>query len=134
MSVTYSVDYQQIEELESAIKQYQDGAEDKINRYLHGEGYDRFDTAIHNAMPESGRKWKGKKTAARQANSLQDKNKSENLAVTIRARTAYGYLYFPDDGSNTVHHQGNQRFFERGVEQETDTAINDMIEILTFNN
>lgn len=89
-----------------------------------------FEKAIHNAMPESGRKWRRKKAAAKKANSLQDKNKAENLAVTIRAKTTYGYLYFPDDGSNTLHHYGNQRFFESGIEQKETEAVNDMIELL----
>lgn len=133
MSITYAIEDDQLTELEATIKQYQEGAEDTINRYLHGTGYSRFEAAIRNAMPESGRKWRGKKTAAKKANSLQDKNKNENLAVTIKARQAYGYLYFPDDGYNTINHFGNQRFFEKGVESETETAVNDMIELLTFN-
>ncbi len=130
MSVTYSLDYESALELQNTIQQYQDDAEGKINRYLHGEGYDMFDKAIHNAMPESGRKWRGKKTAAKGTKSLQDKNKSENLAVTIRATSAYGYLYFPDDGSNTIKHYGNQQFFEKGVESKADKAVNDILDSL----
>lgn len=130
MSATYSLDYDKVQELQDTIQQYQEGAESKINHYLHGEGYDMFDKAIHNAMPESGRKWKGKKAAAKGAKSLQDKNKGENLAVTIRATTAYGYLYFPDDGSNTIHHYGNKQFFEKGVESKADKAVNDMLDAL----
>lgn len=130
MSVTYGLDYESAQRLQETIKQYQENAEKKINAYLHGKGYDMFEKAIHNAMPESGRKWKGKKTAAKAADSLQDKDKGENLAVTIRAKNAYGYLYFPDDGSNTLHHYGNQRFFERGIEQKEAEAVNDMIELL----
>ena len=123
MSVTYSMDYDSAKKLEETIQQYQKGAEEKINRYLHGKGYEMFNKAIHNAMPESGRSWKGKKASAKSANSLQDKDKSENLAVTIRAKTAYGYLYFPDDGSNTVKHAGNEQFMKRGAENATDRIV-----------
>ncbi len=132
MSKTYNLDYEGVKQLEDAIKNYQEHAEEKITQYLHGKGYERFEKAIKNAMPESGRKWKKKKRAAKTAASLQDKNKSENLAVTIGAKTAYGYLYFPNDGSNTIHHHGNQRFFEKGVEAEKQEAANDMIELLTI--
>lgn len=121
-----------VQKLEDTIKEYQEGAEEKINQYLHGKGYSMFDRAIHNAMPVSGRKWKGKKAAAKDAKSLQDKNKSDNLSVTIRAKTAYGYLYFPNDGSNTERHFGNQQFFQKGVEEKADEAVNDMIDVLKF--
>lgn len=130
MSATFAIDYESAVELQNTIQQYQEGAEGKINRYLHGKGYDMFDKAIHNAMPESGRKWRGKKAAAKSAKSLQDKNTNENLAITIRSASAYGYLYFPDDGSNTIHHYGNQQFFERGVESQADRAINDILDEL----
>lgn len=131
MSVTYQLSDENIERLQTTIKQYQQEAEVKINQYLHGKGYDMFEKAIHNAIPESGRRWNGKKTAARKANSLQDENVSDNLSVTIKARKNYRYLYFPDDGSNTLHHCGNQRFFEKGVESNEEQAVNDMVELLT---
>ena len=38
------------------------------------------------------------------------------LTVTIAARGRYHYLYFPDDGSNTRRHVGNQEFMRRGAE------------------
>lgn len=132
MSITYSLDEGNVLELEETIKEYQDGAEEKINRYLHGEGYEMFEKSIQNAMPESNRNWRGKNVAAKDAKSLQDSNKSENLAVTIRAKTQYGYLYFPDDGSNTIRHQGNQHFFQRGVEEKASEAVNDLIDVLRF--
>lgn len=131
MSETYNLDYESVKQLEDAIKNYHEHADEKITQYLHGKGYEKFEKAIKNAMPESGRKWKKKKRAAKTAASLQDKNTSENLAVTIRAKTAYGYLYFPDDGSNTIHHRGNQRFLKKGVEIESHEVVNDMIEMLT---
>ncbi len=130
MSTQFILDDHEAKELEETIKQYQEGAEEKINKYLHGKGYGVLDDSIHNAMPESGREWRGKKKQAKSAKSLQDKNKSEKLAVTIRATTAYGYLYFPNDGGNTKKHNGNQQFFEKGVEAKSEEVVNDMIELL----
>lgn len=132
MSATFDVEYEEITDLEKAIKDYPGDAEEKINTYLHGEGYETFAKAIQNAMPVSGRNWKGKAAPAKHAKSLQDKYKDENLAVTVRATNKYNYLYFPNDGENTVRHVGNQRFFERGVEQEADNAVNDMLDLLKF--
>lgn len=132
MSITYSMDESNVLELETTIKEYQNGAEEKINKYLHGKGYEMFESSIQNAMPESNRQWRGKKAAAKDARSLQDGNKSENLAVTIRAKTEYGYLYFPNDGTNTIRHQGNQQFFRQGVEEKENDAINDLIDALRF--
>lgn len=132
MSITYSMDESNVLELEATIKEYQDGAEEKINKYLHGKGYEMFEKSIRSAMPESNRTWHGKKVAAKAARSLQDGNKSESLAVTIRAKTEYGYLYFPNDGTNTIHHQGNQQFFRKGVEEKENDAINSLIDALRF--
>lgn len=126
------ITFDELDNLEQAIKDYGGDSEKQINTYLHGKGYDSFEKAIKNAMPSSGRKWKGKPSPARRSNSVRDKEKNENLAVTISAKKPYGYLYFPNDGSSTVHHFGNQQFFERGVEQETDNAINDMLDLLKF--
>lgn len=128
----FEVDYSGLDNLEQAIKEYPDNAEKKINQYLHGKGYSTFEKAIQNAMPVSGRRWEGKRPQAKGSKSLQDKDKGSNLEVTIRATNAYNYLYFPNDGSNTLHHFGNQQFFERGVEQETDTVVNDMLDLLQF--
>lgn len=130
MSVQFSVDDSGIEKLQDAIKNFQKDAEAKITQYLHGAGYKRFEKAIHDAMPVSGKKWEGKKAPAKTAKSIQDKDKHENIAVTLKSTTQYGYLYFPNDGSNTDRHYGNQRFFEAGVDSEQEQAINEMIEIL----
>ena len=53
---------------------------------------------------------------------LQQVN-NETLAVTIRSRPAYNYLYFPDDGSNTLRHAGGQHFFQSGAEESADQII-----------
>lgn len=130
MSVTFDVEKKSHDMLIETIQKFQEDAEVKITEYLHGKGYEKFEKAIHNAMPASGRKWKGKIAPAKTSKSIQDKNKDENLAVTLRSTTRYGYLYFPDDGSNTRSHIGGQDFFKRGVENETTDAINEMIDLL----
>ena len=50
-------------------------------------------------------------------------NTGEELAVTIKTKPKYDYLYFPDDGSNTRRHVGNQQFMRRGAEKSRDRII-----------
>lgn len=130
--MSVKVDYKKWEEFEEALKDYGGEVEVKINGYLHGKGYDTFERAIRNAIPVSGRSWKGKKSSAKSSNSIRDKEPSSNLSVTISTKKPFHYLYFPDDGSTTQHHFGNQQFFEKGVEQQTNHAIEDMVELLQF--
>ena len=45
------------------------------------------------------------------------------LSVTIKTVNAYNYLYFPDDGSNTKKHAGNQQFMASGAENASDRIM-----------
>ena len=119
---SFTMDYSEIDSLTTAMQQYGEGALREINDVLHGEGGEKIKEAIQLLIPSSGRTWKGKKAPASVANSLQQVN-NEMLAVTIKSRTAYNYLYFPDDGSNTLHHAGGQHFFQTGAEDTADQII-----------
>ena len=119
---SFTMDYSEIDTLSTAMENYGQGALGKINDVLHGEGGEKLKEAIQLLIPSSGRTWKGKKAPASVANSLQQVN-NEMLAVTIKSRTAYNYLYFPDDGSNTLHHAGGQHFFQTGAEDTADQII-----------
>lgn len=117
-----TLDYSEIDSLSSAMEQYGTGALREINDVLHGEGGEKIKQAIQLLIPASGRTWKGKKAPASVADALQQVN-NEQLAVTIKSRTAYNYLYFPDDGSNTLHHAGGQHFFQSGAEDSADQIV-----------
>lgn len=119
---SFTMDYSGIESLSSAMQQYGDGALSQINDVLHGEGGEKIKDAIQILIPASGRYWRGKKAPAGSADSLQQMN-NETLAVTIKSRSAYNYLYFPDDGSNTLHHAGGQHFMQQGAEDTADQII-----------
>ena len=135
MSV-YEIKAQSIEKLQKSLKGYAETAENEINTYLHGSGYNLFSHSIENLIPVSDKK----KKHAKYSNSLQDRLKSsrsrgggfQNLSVTIGTKPKYDYLYFPDDGSNTVHHAGNQHFFDRGIEKKEDEAVDEMLDRITF--
>ena len=102
----------------------------EIDDVLHNEGGKLITEEIMRLLPESGRKWAGKKPAAKRTQPFEQKN--ESLAVTIRTKSAYHYLYFPDDGSNTKRHRGGQNFMFRGADsrasQIMELCINRLID------
>ena len=100
----FKLDASQHEALLRSMQLYGDNAGKTVDDVLHNEGASIIKEEIMRLLPESGRKWKGKRTAAKQAQPFTQKN--ESLAVTIKTRSAYHYLYFPDDGSNTRNHVG----------------------------
>lgn len=106
----------EFDELQQAVENYSGNTEEAINDILHNEAGLLIQDAVKRLMPVSGKTWKGKKKAAKSANSLTIKK--ENLAVTVTTQKAYGYLYFPDDGTNTRRHAGNQQFFRKGGESQ----------------
>jgi hypothetical protein len=109
------------ERLVSAIQEYGDGAEEKINETLHGFGAKRISDAAKTRIHPSGRKWRGKKKGARYAEPFT--KEESNLSVLVRTKSSYGYLYFPDDGSNSRKHAGQQHFMRKGAEEVTDSIL-----------
>lgn len=100
-----------------------------INDVLWNEGAPLIQESIQRLLPESGRTWRGKKPAAKRAAPFTQQN--ETLAVTVKTKNAYHYLYFPDDGSTTRKHVGNQQFMLRGAEEQQSEIISRCIARLT---
>lgn len=119
---SFELHFDEVESLQEKMEEYGAGAQRIINDVLHGEGGRQVKDKIHMLIPSSGRQWKGKRAPASSADSLQQVN-DEMLAVTIKSKTAYNYLYFPDDGSNTKRHAGNQQFFQHGAEDAADSVV-----------
>lgn len=116
----------EMDDLQQAMKDFQGNTEEVINDVLHNEAGPLIQDAIKRLMPVSGMTWNGKKKAAKYANSLMQKN--ENLAVTVKTKTAYNYLWFPDDGQNVKNpnrrRAGNQQFFKCGGESQMNEIVN----------
>lgn len=110
------MDTTDFDRLQQTIKNFPGDAEKAINEVFHNEGSILIQDAIRRLMPVSGKSWAGKKPAAKKAKSLTDEK--GNLYVTVKTARNYGYLYFPDDGTNTRRHVGNQQFFLRGAESQ----------------
>lgn len=126
----FELDTRQYEAVIEQIEKYADGseAEQVINEYLAGEGGDLISQKIHELLPVSGRSWRGKKAAAKSTDPFR--KTTSNLSVKIHTKSGYHYLYFPDDGSNTNHHYGNQQFMFGGASGASDKIANEIIKKL----
>lgn len=126
----FEMDVEQFDRLQQAMKNYHGNTERAINDVLHNEGNELFQESIYRLIPVSGKTWRGKKPPAASSKSLTDEK--SNLAITVKSAKKYQYLYFPDDGTNTRRHVGNQQFFLRGVEAKqtdvVDLCINRLID------
>lgn len=127
----FKVNVSEVDRLLQAMEEYSGNVEQAINEVFHNEAGDLAQESIRRLMPVSGKHWRGKAPAAKNSKSMQNVN--ENLAVTVKNTKKYGYLYFPDDGTNTRRHIGNQRFFERGGEAVQNEIIERCINKLITN-
>ena len=118
----FSIDFSEVDDLSQIINDYGDKGLKVINEVLHTDAGPIISDNIKLLLPESGRNWKRKKPAASQAEPFKS-DTSEMLAITIKTKNAYDYLYFPDDGSNTKRHAGNKQFMQRGAENSTQKII-----------
>lgn len=123
-----SLDYEGVDDLAAIIENYDGYAGNAINDVLWNDGFVLISESITGLLPVSQRRWAGKKPAAKQSKPFIQIN--EPLSVTVKTKNAYGYLYFPDDGSNTYRHAGNQAFMIRGAEAQQDEVTARVIERL----
>ena len=107
-----------------AYKNIPEVADKTINEVLQKEASPLITKSIMGLIPESNRNWAGKLPAAAKSKSVAERKKDrKNLSITIGSTSKYHYLYFPDDGSNTRRHAGNQQFFLRGAEAKQSEII-----------
>jgi len=125
---TFSLDDTDFERMAQAMANYgEDGAE-RVSEVIHSSGdliRERIDPLIHS----SGRTFKGHRSGVR-GTKWAHYLTGEPLAITVRAITSRQYLYFPDDGSNTVRHYGNQQFMMRGTEAAAPEIITRSLDAL----
>lgn len=125
MEAKFELDCNSVDEIQKLIGDYGDTALKTIDSVLHNEGAAEIKSKIMQILPTSGRRWKGKGTAAKNAQPFTQEK--EMLSVTTKTVKKYNYLYFPDDGSITRRHAGNQQFMRRGAEN----SVNKIIELCT---
>lgn len=126
MSTTMSINAADFDRLQKVLEKFPGNSEKAINEVLHGEGGALIQESIRRLIPVSGKTWKGKAAPARSGNSLM--LEPGNLSITTKSTKPYQYLYFPNDGTNTRRHVGNQQFFPKGVENVEDEVVDRCID------
>lgn len=130
MGAEFGIDAKDFDKLHQAMADYGGDAEKAVNEVLHNEAGPLVYEEINPLINPSGRKFKGhSKSAKASAWPLYDT--SANLAVTVKTKPKWGYLYFPDDGSTTRRHAGNQHFFQRGGDKAAPKIVERCIGVLT---
>ena len=126
----FKMDSSSMEKIIDKVMQFTEGsiAEEIVNEYLWTQGGELIKESIQKILPESGRSWSGKRAEAKSTDPFQEEK--GNLAITVKSKKSYQYLYFPDDGSNTVHHCGNQQFMYNGAENASEAIGNNIVEKL----
>ena len=125
------MDTKEVERLFNVVKDFPQNAEEAINDVFHNEAPGMVSETIKLLMPMSGREWAGKAPAARTSKSLT--SETANLSFTVKSTTKYNYLYFPDDGTNTRRHVGDQHFFRDGGEMRQHEIVDRCITRITKN-
>lgn len=129
MGGAFTLDAKDFDRLQRAIAEYGGDAEGAINEVLHEEAGPLIYEEINPLINPSGRKFKGHSKSAKNSPwPLYDT--SANLAVTVKTKSKWGYLYFPDDGSNTRKHVGGQHFFQRGGEKAAPKVVDRCLNVL----
>lgn len=127
----FELDSRDAEKIIEKVIKFSDGreAEEIINQFLWREGGELISNEIRNILPVSGRTWAGKEPAAKSVDPFL-KDTSKNLQVRIRTKGKYHYLYFPDDGSDTIHHVGNQQFMFDGASRKAEEISEKIVDKL----
>lgn len=127
----FELDTKDFERIIRVVEDYSDGSEAEriINGYLAGEGGDLIKERVHEKLPVSGRTWPARKKPPAKSTDPFRKT-AGNLSVKVHTKYAYHYLYFPDDGSDTERHYGNQQFMLEGAGDASETIANEVIEKL----
>lgn len=115
------MDTKEVERLFNAVRNFPGTAETAINEVFHNDAPPIVSEEIKRLMPSSDPAdvWIGKLPHAKLSKSVAGRPaEMKNLAFTVGTTAKYHYLYFPDDGSNTIRHAGNQQFFQRGGENK----------------
>lgn len=125
----FQMDTAEVERLFNAVQNFPGNAEKAINDVFHNDAPPLVSEEIKRLMPTSGKRWKGKPAPAKTAKSLTE-DTEPNLAFIVKTTGKYHYLYFPDDGTNTRRHVGNQQFFKKGGENKQTEIVDRCIERL----
>ncbi|MDO8159127.1 hypothetical protein FKQ51_17530 [Bacillus toyonensis] len=121
MCANYNVDFSSFDSLQNNIKQLPNVAETVINRDLGKKVFPIFEKSILGLIPISDRD----KPHAALYKSLSA-NARENLTLTIKPKSQYAYLVFPDLGIGTSKRRSPLNFMDHGVDKKTEQAVEEL--------
>ena len=118
--------------LESAMKQYGQGAGDIVQEVYKDFAGEHIAESIINAgvFPVSGRKFKGHSRGAKATGPKLFSHEISGLSLTVIARGRFGYLIFPDEGRGK-HNPVAHHFMQAGVEKAAPEVIDRILAKLT---
>lgn len=120
----FELDISRFDEGISVIDKAGKNLSQAINESMSEFASDEIEKNIINILPVGSKDWRGKLPHAASVNPFR--HDLIKLGTIVRTKTEYNYLYFPDDGSNTVKHAGNKRFMLKGAEDSADKIISDI--------
>lgn len=119
----WGIEFHDVEALWELMQKLGAGSGQIVDEVLQNEGREEIEKRIARLIPRSGRRWKKKAQPAANAMPASFAHFAGEGYVEIVGRGKYGYLYFPDDGSNTRKHAGNQQFMRRGAEAASGRVV-----------
>lgn len=127
-----SVKFDGVEQLGQRIADFGEGAGQIIQGVYEDFAAKEIKENIIPLIHPSGRTFKGHRQGARSAGPEKVfKHSVKELSLVVSTNRPFGYLYFPDDGSTTSSHQGNQHFMDRGLQRSVDGIIERCVAALT---
>lgn len=124
-SIDFRINQSDLDSVLDAVQLFPDNSEDAINKYLKETGAPRVNKSISNLIPVSS---SNKKKHAKENNPLT--NKIFNLGFAVKSKTAFNYLYFPDQGEGTSSSNDPLNFMENGLNAEYDSIIDGILKSL----
>ena len=119
-----SVTFDGVEQLGNRLRRFGEGAGQVIQGVYEDFAAKEIKSNILPLVHSSGRVFKGHRQGAKSAGPEKVFGHRVNgLSLVVRTNAKFGYLYFPDDGTNTKRHAGRQNFMGRGLERSTNDIV-----------
>ena len=118
------VEFDGVEQLSKRIADFGEGAGQIIQGVYDDFAAKEIKGNIVPLIHPSGRVFKGHRQGARSAGPDKVfRHRVSDLSLIVSTNRAFGYLYFPDDGSTSKRHAGQQHFMDRGLQQSVDDIV-----------
>lgn len=119
-----NVEYDGITQIQERMQRFGKGAGQVIQGVYEDFAAKDIKQNVLPLVRSSGRTFKGHRQSAKAAGPEKVfRHNINQLSLVVRTNTKFGYLYFPDDGTNTKRHAGRQNFMGRGLERSTNDIV-----------